>query len=390
MRKSAWKIGIALCIVVGSNGCFFDPPAAQAPEPQSDSGNSQLADSASGDKDTAPAKDAAPAADTANGSDALGYSDLGGAVKDAGPADNGAIDAGSAQDAAAEKDVAAQPDNGVISSDGGGKSDGGSPPDNGAIDAGPAPDVAVKMDCTANKECKAEEYCAMADSQKCLGTGSCKIKPQMCTEIYAPVCGCDGKDYPNACSANGAGVNVAKNGTCAPPPGNNTWYYTCGAPVCKGWTPQDAIPLCVDQKEGGTCTGAGAQCDPKDGCQRYLTCTDKDPTNGGMCPKSRKDLKSEIKYLDDAQTKKLSAELLQTKLATYRYTAAGPKAPRHLGFIIDDQPDSPAVDAQRDMVDLYGYLSMSVATIQQQQKQIDALRLEIDALKHARAHKARK
>ncbi len=37
----------------------------------------------------------------------------------------------------------------------------------------------------------------------------------------------------------------------------------------------------------------------------------------------------------------LQAELLATKLATYRYRDAGPQAPQQLGFIIDDQPDSP-------------------------------------------------
>jgi hypothetical protein len=72
------------------------------------------------------------------------------------------------------------------------------------------------------------------------------------------------------------------------------------------------------------------------------------------------------------------------KLATYRYTAQGPQGARHLGFIIDDDPQSPAVDAQRDMVDLYGYLSMAVATLQQQQAEIRTLKAEVQALKQRR------
>ncbi len=45
--------------------------------------------------------------------------------------------------------------------------------------------------------------------------GVCRPRPDLCAEIYAPVCGCDGTTYSNACSAHAAGVDVASEGACA-------------------------------------------------------------------------------------------------------------------------------------------------------------------------------
>lgn len=162
-------------------------------------------------------------------------------------------------------------------------------------------------------------------------------------------------------------------------------YYTCGDPVCRGHMGDPDIPRCPEGvSPGDLCRDPSYVCDPGDSCNRLLVCSDTDPTSHG-CPISRRDAKRDITYLAEDERAALTDELLSMRLATYNYVFEPEDAERQLGFIIEDIEPSAAVDAERDMVDLYGYLSMTVAAIQTQSAEIEALRAEVEALRAARS-----
>jgi len=69
------------------------------------------------------------------------------------------------------------------------------------------------------------------------------------------------------------------------------------------------------------------------------------------------------------------------RLATYEYKDPALAGKRHLGFIIEDVPGSPAVDRDGNMVDLYGYASMLVAAVQAQGEEIAKLKADLARLR---------
>ena len=162
------------------------------------------------------------------------------------------------------------------------------------------------------------------------------------------------------------------------------WYTTCGDPACGMPTDDPALADCMAQKEGDPCGTAGDSCEiAGDDCNTNLVCADRDPKDSpNGCPISQAKEKHAIEYLTDGDRERIREDVMTMPLATWKYNKEGQGEKEHLGFIIDDQPfSSPAVRPSGERVDLYGYTSMAVAAIQAQNRDIDALRTEVQALR---------
>jgi len=78
----------------------------------------------------------------------------------------------------------------------------------GGFTMGPPPVCADGLYCSYGME----DSCGWADAP-----GTCAEKPEVCSDEYNPVCGCDGQTYSNACQAAASGTSVISESECQAP-----------------------------------------------------------------------------------------------------------------------------------------------------------------------------
>lgn len=188
-----------------------------------------------------------------------------------------------------------------------------------------------------------------------------------------------------ACSTEGAICNydgLACACTRCPNP-----YPLCmplDAPIwaCEAPNANDSCPAAIPNA-GSECTTESLECHY--GCEdaHDRVCVGGiwiEASSAGGCPVSTRRAKHDIAYLSTAEVDALAQEALQMPLATYEYNDPALAGRRRLGFIIEDAPMSYAVDPERSQVDLYGYVSVLLATTQSQARRIEALEQEVRVL----------
>jgi hypothetical protein len=192
--------------------------------------------------------------------------------------------------------------------------------------------------------CTMDSTCTKPDGSSCRCT-NCRPTAPICGAMSTPAWYC-----PQSPTTTGCPPTPPNFGTACAAEGVdcNYFFFECGTPdrVCSNgiWVPSKTFPT---------------------------------------CPQSSRRAKRDIRYLSDDGVAAMAARTLRLRLATYEYKAPPLAGRRHLGFIIEDSPDVPAVDRDGDLVDLYGYASMLLATTQAQQKQIEALRKQVEDLGRA-------
>ena len=216
--------------------------------------------------------------------------------------------------------------------------------------------------------------CLSPDAAPCPEGQYCSTGPDTCA---SGACDCDEGTGMWLCTPDCGG------GECRPIPADTQWYLTCGDPACRGHVADPNIPPCdAAMTQGSPCAAPGTLCDPGDACNAHLLCTDTDPRmQPGGCPISKRSFKDDIHYLSPAAVGERYQALLGVKLAEYRYKTEAPGGTPHLGFIIDDGVPAEALRASHDQVDLYGYTTLTVAAIQSQAREIEALKAEVAELR---------
>ncbi|MEQ8280852.1 MAG: hypothetical protein RMA76_35755 [Deltaproteobacteria bacterium] len=145
------------------------------------------------------------------------------------------------------------------------------PPDAGVSDSGTQPDSGTPDSGTPSScggpydpPCSPYEYCEFGPYNICgaQGSGTCQPRPTGCGYGGPQVCGCDGNTYPNACTAQASGTDVASTGACG-----------CNLTAPNGCCYDDEV--CAKTIRGGECIGAA--------CSKAQPGVCKAPPPAGYC-----------------------------------------------------------------------------------------------------------
>lgn len=197
--------------------------------------------------------------------------------------------------------------------------------------------------------------------------------------------GNDGGDDGNNDQGDAADENADDDADPEPDMGEpkveRSWYASCGDPVCSGYGgPWPDLPPCEDIQEGDPCDMAGATCDFMSDCNAVMVCSGQDPKQQeGGCPMSRRELKQDIVYTDAASLATYYRDLLDLRLATWRYRDRS-DAKQSLGVILEDGEAEIWADPAHDRVDLYSYSSLAIAGVQVQAAELAELRAQMQAM----------
>src|SRR5215813_3861254 len=124
--------------------------------------------------------------------------------------------------------------------------------------------------------CSASEYCDY-EPGRCGQdgkSGQCQRRPRMCPRLYAPVCGCDGRIYPNECDAHLGGSDLDQEGRCS---ARLPDWIPCGGRYCNAQT--SYCELVRAPVRASTCKPLPAACTPGADC----ACFPADTRCRGSC-----------------------------------------------------------------------------------------------------------